>query len=280
VGQAVERAPLASVDAPAAEAAAPVVAVHGLAKRFTSGGQERPVFEDLELTIGPRSFLTIVGASGCGKSTLLQIIAGLQPQSEGQALYRGNPVTGPPQGVLYVFQQYTKSIFPWLTVRGNVSFGLRHQGNANRREVRDRADEYIDLVGLHGYGDYYPSQLSGGMQQRVALARALACQPEVLVMDEPFSAVDALTRTRLQELVLELWERLGLTVLFVTHDVDEAVFLSTRVIVLKGSPAKIVRDLPIDLDYPRDPLNTPADDRFLAYRHALLQEFVGEEPAP
>jgi NitT/TauT family transport system ATP-binding protein len=249
--------------------------VEGLTKGFERQGEARTIFEDVSLEIETRSFVTIVGPSGCGKSTLLQIIAGLQEPSAGAVRFKGTPVQGPPRGIVYIFQQYTKSIFPWLTVRQNVAFGLQHQPGVAKADAVDKARELIRLVGLERHEDYYPAQLSGGMQQRVALARGLAVEPEVLLMDEPFSAVDALTRTRLQELVLRIWETMGLTVLFVTHDVDEAVFLSSRVLVMRGpggAPARFTRDVAIDVPYPRDPVETPANERFLAHRQTIFAE--------
>jgi NitT/TauT family transport system ATP-binding protein len=228
------------------------------------------VFEDLRFDIAEGEFLTIVGPSGCGKSTLLKIIAGLVAPSSGSVRLRGEPVSAPPREMIYVFQQYEKSIFPWLSVRDNVGFGLR-----DARERTERTRRFIERVHLEGYESYYPSQLSGGMQQRVALARALACQPAVLLMDEPFSAVDALTRASLQQLVLELWQELKLTVLFVTHDVDEAVFVSSRVLALAGRPARVDIDRPIELPYPRDPVRSHEDPRFIARRSELYLSIPG-----
>jgi NitT/TauT family transport system ATP-binding protein len=228
------------------------------------------VFEDLRFDIAEGEFLTIVGPSGCGKSTLLKIIAGLVAPSSGCVRLRGAPVSTPPREMIYVFQQYEKSIFPWLSVRDNVGFGLR-----DARERAERTRRFIERVHLEGYESYYPSQLSGGMQQRVALARALACQPAVLLMDEPFSAVDALTRASLQQLVLELWQELKLTVLFVTHDVDEAVFVSSRVLALAGRPARVDIDRPIELPYPRDPVRSHEDPRFIARRSELYLSITG-----
>ena len=168
--------------------------------------------------------------------------------------------------MVYLFQQYEKSIFPWLTVHENVGFGIRNLDPKTRAE---RVRRFIERVQLVDFEDYYPSQLSGGMQQRVALARALACHPTVLLMDEPFSAVDALTRANLQQLVLELWRELNLTVVFVTHDVDEAVFLSSRTVALAGQPARVDLDLPIDVPYPRDPVRSHQHARFIARRTEL-----------
>jgi len=253
------------------------IEVRDVARRFRTRGKQATVFEDLSLEIELGSFVSLVGASGCGKSTLLLAIAGLHPPDSGEIRYLGEPTHGPHHEIVYIFQDYTKSIFPWLTVAGNVEFGLKHRQQVGRRERRDKARQFIELVGLAGYDGHYPAQLSGGMQQRVALARALACEPHVLLMDEPFSAVDALTRTRLQELVLELWNRLELTILFVTHDVDEAVFLSSRVVVMAGRPATFVRDIAIELPYPRDPIATPEDPRFLASRHGILTDIFSVE---
>jgi NitT/TauT family transport system ATP-binding protein len=250
------------------------ISIDGLTKRYGSAGRSRTVFEDLRFAIGEGEFVTVVGPSGCGKSTLLKSIAGLVEPSAGSVRFLGKPVTAPPREMVYVFQQYEKSIFPWLTVRENVRFGIR---KLDRGTQRARVKRFIDRVGLSESEDYYPSQLSGGMQQRVALARALACQPAVLLMDEPFSAVDALTRANLQQLVLELWQELKLTVVFVTHDVDEAVFLSSRAIALAGQPARIDLDLPIELPYPRDPVRSHQDPRFLARRSELYLSITGKQ---
>jgi ABC-type nitrate/sulfonate/bicarbonate transport system ATPase subunit len=179
-----------------------------------------------------------------------------------------------------VFQQYTKSILPWRTVIENIEFGLRAQRSVPRQEARERCREYIDLVGLKGYEDYYPYQLSGGMQQRVCIARALICEPEVLLMDEPFSAVDAMTRAILQELVMRIWQTLPITILFVTHDVDEAVFLSTRIISLARAGGGIAEDVPIALPSPRDQIATRADPKFTELRQKLFASiFVQEKSA-
>jgi NitT/TauT family transport system ATP-binding protein len=231
------------------------------------------VFEDLRFAIGEGEFLTVVGPSGCGKSTLLKSIAGLVEPSAGAVRFMGKPVTAPPREMVYVFQQYEKSIFPWLTVRENVAFGIRKLAPRIRDE---RVHRFIERVQLSDSADYYPNQLSGGMQQRVALARALACQPAVLLMDEPFSAVDALTRANLQQLVLELWQELKLTVVFVTHDVDEAVFVSSRTVALAGQPARVDLDLPIELPYPRDPVRSHEDPRFIARRSELYLSITGK----
>jgi NitT/TauT family transport system ATP-binding protein len=254
-----------------------IIRLRRLGKTFQSKRKSLTVFDGLDCDIERRSFLSIIGPSGCGKSTLLKLISGLETPSAGDILFNGHPVQGPPKGMIYVFQQYTKSILPWRTVVENVEFGLRAQRAVSFKEARQRCHEYIELVGLSGYEDYYPYQLSGGMQQRVCIARALICEPDVLLMDEPFSAVDAMTRAILQELVLKIWDTLPITVLFVTHDVDEAVLLSSRIISLGRAGAGIMQDVPIDLPQPRDQIATRADPRFTEFRQKLFASIFVQE---
>lgn len=263
----------ARVAAPAGHADA-FICVEGLSKRYLSAGRQVTVFEDLRFSIREGEFLTVVGPSGCGKSTLLKIISGLVPASDGRVMFEGKLMTEPRPEMLYVFQQYEKSIFPWLTVRENVGFGLKKRGELDAASKAGRVRRFIDRVGLAGYEHYYPSQLSGGMQQRVALARALACAPRVLLMDEPFSAVDALTRANLQQLVLELWQELKLTFVFVTHDVDEAVYVSSRVVALAGRPARVDLDIAINVAYPRDPVSSHENSEFIARRSQLYRSIT------
>jgi NitT/TauT family transport system ATP-binding protein len=258
----------------------PILAVKGVEKRFVVQGRTTTVFDAFDFAVEEGSFVSIVGPSGCGKSTLLKLMAGLDSTSGGAVLFKGNRVHEPPKGVIYVFQQYTKSIFPWRTVLENVAFGLEHQRGLSNYAARERCAEHIRLVGLEGYEDYYPSQLSGGMQQRVAIARALVCKPDVLMMDEPFSAVDALTRANLQQLVLKIWQSIPLTVVFVTHDVDEAAYLSSRVVSLSRAPARIADDVEIDLPHPRDQLKTRSEPRYIAARERLLSRILAAENAP
>jgi NitT/TauT family transport system ATP-binding protein len=265
---------------PRAVPAQPIIEVRNLSKTFKSKHGTLTVFDKLNCSIERRSFLSVIGPSGCGKSTLLKLISGLETPSGGEIQFNGHVVKGPPKGMIYVFQQYTKSILPWRTVIENVEFGLRAQRSVSRNEARERCREYIDLVGLKGYEDYYPYQLSGGMQQRVCIARALICEPEVLLMDEPFSAVDAMTRAILQELVMRIWQTLPITILFVTHDVDEAVFLSTRIISLNRAGGGIAEDVPIALPSPRDQIATRADPKFTELRQKLFASiFVQEKSA-
>jgi NitT/TauT family transport system ATP-binding protein len=255
----------------------PIIEVSGLSKVFFVNGNALTVFDNLSCRIDKGSFLSVVGPSGCGKSTLLKLISGLELPSKGEVIFNGGPIRAPAKGMVYVFQQYTKSIFPWRTVMQNVEFGLNSYRKLSSRQARERCLEYIRLVGLTGYENYYPYQLSGGMQQRVCIARALICEPDVLLMDEPFSAVDALTRAILQELILTIWQTIPVTILFVTHDVEEAVFLSSRIISLTKTPATIKDDVVIDLPYPRDPIKTREDERFTALRHRLFSSIFMQE---
>ena len=246
-------------------------------KVFDPATRATVALNGVDLAIMKGSFVSIVGPSGCGKSTLLQIIAGLIDPTSGAVFLDDHQVEGPPPGALYVFQQYTRSLFPWKTVERNVAFGLENRETLSRTEVAARTREIIGLVKLTGFERHYPWQLSGGMQQRVAIARALACRPEVLLMDEPFSAVDALTRAGLQELLRGLWRELGLTVVFVTHDVDEGVYLSTRVVALTRAPGTVAADLTIDLPHPRDQIATRALPQYLDYRAQLLAQLFADE---
>ena len=261
-------------------ASLPIIDVNAVSKLFFVDGKALTVFENLSCRIEKGSFLSIVGPSGCGKSTLLKLLSGLEAPSKGEIVFNGEAIVGPAKGMIYVFQQYTKSIFPWRTVIQNVEFRLNSYKALSRQQARERCLEYIRLVGLEGYENYFPYQLSGGMQQRVCIARALICEPDVLLMDEPFSAVDALTRAILQELILKIWETLPVTILFVTHDVDEAVFLSTRIISLNRAGGGIAEDVPNVLPSPRDQIATRADPKFTELRQKLFASiFVQEKSA-
>jgi len=257
--------------------ARPFLRIGALGKTFAAAGGVTVALNRIDLQITRGSFVSIVGPSGCGKSTLLQIIAGLIESSSGAVFLDDRRVEGPPPSVLYVFQQYTRSLFPWKTVERNVAFGLENRETLSRQTIAARTREIIALVKLTGFERHYPWQLSGGMQQRVAIARALACRPQVLLMDEPFSAVDALTRAGLQELLRSLWRELGLTVVFVTHDVDEGVYLSTRVVALTRAPGNVAIDLPIELPHPRDQIATRALPKYLSYRAQLLAQLFADE---
>ncbi|MFT4116112.1 ABC transporter ATP-binding protein [Bradyrhizobium sp.] len=233
-------------------------------------------FDAVSLTVAPSEFVAIVGPSGCGKSTLLRIIAGLMPQTSGDVLLDGRAVDGPPEGVVYLFQQYSKSLFAWRTVLDNVMFPLESAPRSERARLRERCIGYIRQVGLAGFENKYPWQISGGMQQRVAIARALAANPRVLLLDEPFSAVDALTRMELQSLVLDLWRENRFTAVLVTHDVEEAVFLADKIAVLSHRPTTLAEEIEVGLPRPRDHIVTREDPAFLSLRHHLMSSLLGD----
>lgn len=254
--------------------ALPVLSFHSVGKSFGAGTAESAAIRRVDLDIGHGEFVAIVGPSGCGKSTLLQIAAGLMPASSGEVRLNGAPVTRPPEGMVYLFQQYSRSLMPWLTAEENVRFGFQHLRKRSARENAERCQRYLGMVGLAEFGTHYPWQLSGGMQQRVAIARALAAEPRVLLMDEPFSSVDALTRLELHELLLRLWAQAGFTVVLVTHDVDEAVYLSDRIALLTRRPAEVAKVFSNPLPRPRDPVESREDPRFLELRHELLSRLL------
>ncbi|GIF74508.1 ABC transporter ATP-binding protein [Asanoa siamensis] len=239
--------------------------VRNLHKVYDGHGRRVTAVGDLTFTVPEGQFACVVGPSGCGKTTLLRVLAGLLPATSGEVSVRGTPVTAPPKDLAVVFQEYGRSLFPWLRVRANVELPLKAAG-MGRAERRKLADEALAAVGLSDVDNAYPWQLSGGMQQRVAIARAIAYQPKVLLMDEPFAAVDAQTRADLEDLIRAVWQRLGVTLLFVTHDIDEAVYLGQRVIVLSASPTTVAEDLAIDLPATRDQLTTRSDARFTELR--------------
>ena len=236
-----------------------------LRKVYDGHGRRVEAIADLTFTVDPGELVCVVGPSGCGKTTLLRCFAGLLAPTSGVVLVDGREVTGPPPELAVVFQEYGRSLFPWLRVHENVELPLRAKGlpKARRRQL---VDDALAAVGLADAHRAYPWQLSGGMQQRVAIARAVAYQPRVLLMDEPFAAVDAQTRADLEDLIRDVWRRLAVTLLFVTHDIDEAVYLGQRVIVLSAAPTTVAEDLPIDLPEHRDQLTTRADPRFTELR--------------
>jgi NitT/TauT family transport system ATP-binding protein len=270
---------LAQPEAPIVESKPrrPIIEILDVHMSFHVNSRHVTVFSGFSYKIQERGFLSIIGPSGCGKSTLLRLIAGLERPTSGEVVFNGREIDGPPKGMIYVFQQYAKSIFPWRTVLQNIEFGLRSQKTVSRQEAREKCLDYVKLVGLEGYEDYYPSQLSGGMQQRVAIARALICEPKVLLMDEPFSALDAMTRAILQELLLTIWQTIPITILFVTHDVDEAVFLSDKIISLGRAPASLREEVTVDLPYPRDQIHTRAEERFSAIQQRLFKSIFLQE---
>ncbi|MCU7728205.1 ABC transporter ATP-binding protein [Actinoplanes sp. KI2] len=247
--------------------------------RKTYGGQGRVVeaLGDITLTVDDGQFVCVVGPSGCGKTTLLRCLGGLLEPTSGEVKVSGRLVTGPPDGLAIVFQEYGRSLFPWLRVAENIELPLKSKG-LGKAERRQLVDDSLQAVGLADAGKAYPWQLSGGMQQRVAIARAIAFQPKVMLMDEPFAAVDAQTRADLEDLVRTVWRRFGMTMLFVTHDIDEAVYLGERVVVLSSSPTRVLENLDIDLPSERDQLKTRSDARFVELRshvYARIQEAKG-----
>lgn len=223
--------------------------LQGLHKRYTVDGAPLDVLHDISLDIAPGEFVSIVGASGCGKSTLLRLLVGLETPDAGELRLDGQPIRGTSLDRGIVFQEHR--LFPWLTVAQNVALGLLN-APLDEAEKRRSVQAHIDLVGLQGFEQAWPHQISGGMSQRVAIARALVNRPRVLLMDEPLGALDALTRTHLQQELLRIWAAEGITTVLVTHDVDEAVFLSDRIVVLEPRPGRVRAVLPVDLPRPRD----------------------------
>jgi len=254
----------------------PLLELRGVGRSFlTPDGGRREVLKNVNLTVNDGEFVSLVGASGCGKSTLLRIIDGLIEATEGEVLVQGRRVTGPGTDRAMVFQN--DSLLPWRTVLDNVAYGQLWAGVA-RPEAYARAQWFIDMVGLRGFENYYPHQISGGMRQRANVARALAVDPKILLMDEPFAALDAQTREIMQRELLRIWRTQKKTVLFVTHQIDEAVFLSDRVVILGGRPGTVVADIRIDLPRPRElPMKRMArfaqlvDEIWALIEHEVLQ---------
>ena len=226
-----------------------------MAKTYGSGDSATPAIADVSFAVDDREFVCVVGPSGCGKTTLLKCVGGLLGPTSGDVLLRGKRVTEPPEEMALVFQEYGRSLMPWLTVRNNVLLPLRHK-RLGRQQRKALVEEALDAVDLTNFIDRYPWQLSGGMQQRVAIARALAYQPSILLMDEPFASVDAQTRGDLEDLVLRVREEFAVTILFVTHDIDESVYLSDRVVVLTHGPTEVKAVIDVDLPFPRDQIAT------------------------
>jgi len=262
------------------------IQLRGVTKEFDvrpTGGNKRSTqvftaLSDINLDVRSGEFLVVVGPSGCGKSTLLDLLAGLTTPSAGEILIDGEPVNGPGLDRAIVFQQY--ALFPWRTARANVEFGLEAQGKARttRSERKARAQEYLSLVGLNGFEGRYPHELSGGMKQRVAIARSLAYEPDILLLDEPFAALDAQTRESLQDELLRIWRHTGKTIVFITHGIDEAVFLGQRVVVMTSRPGRIrsIIDIP-DFDASPDE-DIRSGVEFVKYRHEIWK-LMREEPS-
>jgi NitT/TauT family transport system ATP-binding protein len=253
----------------------PIIDVRGVTKIFDVAGQQIVALKDASLTISKGEFITLIGASGCGKSTLLRIIAGFETPTSGEALMWGSQIDGPGPLRGMVFQDY--ALFPWLSVRDNIGFGPVSQGWP-KSKIRETTDRFIEMVGLQRFADAYPHQLSGGMRQRVAIARVLANEAEVVLMDEPFGALDAMTRERLQEELLEIWRATQLTVVFVTHAVEEAILLADRVVVMTPGPGRIESDNALTLPRPRD-LTSPEFNEIRRAMSARLHSHHGKRAA-
>jgi NitT/TauT family transport system ATP-binding protein len=256
-----------------------VLEIKALGKTYGTGAKATHAVGDVSFSVQEREFVCVVGPSGCGKTTLLKCVGGLLAPSRGEVLLRGKRVTSPPEEMALVFQEYSRSLMPWASVRNNVVLPLRHK-KLRRGARKALVEEALAAVGLTRFIDHYPWQLSGGMQQRVAIARALAYQPSVLLMDEPFASVDAQTRGDLEDLVLRVREEFGITILFVTHDIDESVYLSDRVIVLTHAPTEVEEVISVDLPSPRDQIATkelPEFAHLRAHVYRLIKREQGAE---
>jgi len=252
----------------------PILEVQGLSKSYRQAGGETTVaIGNISCRIEAGEFVSFVGPSGCGKTTLLMSIAGLLAPTSGRVIVKGKEVVGPPPNLVLLFQEYNKSLFAWRSVLGNVRFGLEARGDRSA-DAATKAHALIDLVGLRGFENHYPWELSGGMQQRVAIARALAYEPEVLLMDEPFGSLDALTRLDLEDTLLRLWAELKTTILFITHDIEEAIYLSDRIWVLSRRPSEIVQELQIHFSRPRNQVTTRTEARFMEIRNDIYRQIA------
>lgn len=242
------------------------------------GGETTVAIGNISCGVEAGEFVSFVGPSGCGKTTLLMSIAGLIAPTAGKILVKGCEVSSPPPNLVLVFQEFNRSLFAWRSVLGNVLFGLAARGK-KFRESEEKAKSLIELVGLKGFESHYPWELSGGMQQRVAIARALAYEPEVLLMDEPFGSLDALTRLELEDTLLRLWEELGTTILFITHDIEEAIYLSDRIWVLSRRPSEIIEELHVDFSRPRQQTVTRSAEGFMEIRNRIYKQISNESTA-
>jgi len=252
-----------------AEAGSVMLHAENVIKTFVTGKSVVTALDRVNLTIRREEFVSLLGPSGCGKSTFLRLVAGLEEKTGGTLLLNGTPITGAGRDRGVVFQQY--SLLPWLTAWENVAFALKKSKGLTNAQKKEMAHHFLDLVGLKGFENHYPVQMSGGMQQRVAIARALVYRPQLLLMDEPFGALDAQTRRDMQDLLIRVWAEEKCSVLFVTHDVDEAIYLSDRVYVMSAHPGRIVKELAIDIPKPRD-WNAMLTNRFLEYKREIVTE--------
>jgi NitT/TauT family transport system ATP-binding protein len=247
----------------------PLLEVQALGKRRGEGAQQTAVLEDLSFAVEAGEFVSVVGPSGCGKTTLLMTLAGLLRADTGRVAFKGIAVTGTPPGIAIVFQDYSRSLLPWMNNVDNVLMGMRRLEGIGASEKRRAALELLAAVGLGGFEERYPWEVSGGMQQRVAIARALASRSELLLLDEPLAALDAQTRADMQDLLLSLAQRYAQTCILVTHDIDEAVYLSNRVLVVTRRPARLASEIGVDIPYPREQFTVRESPRFLQLRHEI-----------
>jgi NitT/TauT family transport system ATP-binding protein len=246
---------------------APVFECRSASVALSLSAGPRPIIADINLELHEAEFLSIVGPSGTGKTTLLRMLGGLMPPTSGEVLVKGKALNGPPEDVVIVFQDYANALLQWRSVANNVAFGIERK--LPRRECADRVNDALNLVGLSKRADDYPWQLSGGMQQRVQIARALALRPAVMLMDEPFAALDAMTKAGLQDELLRVRDRTRTSFVFITHDIEEAVYLGDRVAVLNGSPGRVGHVVTVDIPGPRDQVLTRQLPQFLAHRYDL-----------
>ena len=254
--------------------AVPVLTATNLVKAYQVDGEQKVAVADVSFEVGKGEFVCVVGPSGAGKTTLLRCLSGLMPPTGGQALFEGQPIDRVPDRLSVVFQDYSRSLFPWSKVGHNIELPLKVKGVAKSRR-RAEVEQLLDAVGLAGAATRYPWQLSGGMQQRVAIARALAYRPDLLLMDEPFASVDAQTRFELEDMILKIRDEFGVTIVLVTHDIDEAVYLADRIVVLSRAPSVVERIVDVGLARPRSQSETRHDGKFVALRTEILQMVTG-----
>jgi NitT/TauT family transport system ATP-binding protein len=269
-----EQIALSTASATLATLQHPILRARGVRVAIGHGQNRLVILDSMDIDVKPGEFLCVVGPSGCGKTTLLRLFAGLLLPTEGTVLFDGQPITAPARERAMVFQDYARALLPWRTVWANVALPYERK-HVPHRERRDRAYSLLERMGLKDFGDYYPGQLSGGMQQRVQIARCLAQEPRILLMDEPFGALDALTRQALQDEITRLAAERETTVVFITHDLEEAIYLGDRVIALATKPGRIVAAVDVRLVRPRHQLSTREDSQFLAHRHHLFGLLVG-----